>query len=89
VLIKEFEVDDDNLAHLAERGVSMGDSDAMLGSRITVIRNKGGRSGDYKFVGRGKGDRPLTIVVAGTSTAGRWRPITGWKSTDAERRTTR
>jgi hypothetical protein len=43
----------------------------------------------YKFIGRGRGGRALTVVVTATSTAGRWRPITGWESTDAERKATR
>ena len=74
------------MAHLAERGLDPDDIDAMLESRITVIRNKKAGSGDYKFIGRGRGDEPLTIVVARTAVPGRWRPVTGRRSTDAERR---
>lgn len=88
MLILEFEVDNANLQHLAERGIVLADLDAMLVARITVIRNKRSRSGAYKFVGRGRGGRPLTVVVTGTSTTGRWRPITGWESTNAERKAT-
>jgi hypothetical protein len=88
VLIQEFEVDEANLHHLAERAIALGDLDAMLESRIAVIRNKRSRSGSYKFVGRGLGGRALTVVVTRTSTAGRWRPITGWESTNAERKAT-
>lgn len=82
-------MDDVNLRHLAERGVGLEDLDAMLGSRITVIRNKRSGSGAYKFVGRGRGGRALTLVVTGTSKAGRWRPITAWESTNAERKATK
>jgi hypothetical protein len=89
LLIQEFEVDDANLQHLAERGIVLGDLDAMLEERITPIRNKRSGSGMYKFIGRGRGGRALTVVVTATSTAGRWRPITGWESTDAERKATR
>ena len=88
MLIQEFEIDEANLQHLADRGVTLKDLDAMLSSRITVIRNKRSGSGAYKLIGQGSGGRSLTLVVAGTSTAGRWRPITGWESTDAERKAT-
>lgn len=86
MLIQEFEVDDANLQHLAERGIDLADLDAMLGSRMTLVRNKRSGSGAYKFIGRGQGGRPLTVVVSETSTAGRWRPITGWESTNAEQK---
>ena len=86
MLIQEFELDDANLQHLSERGIGPPDLDAMLGARMTVFRNKRSGSGAYKFIGRGLGGRPFTIVVTGTSTAGRWRPITGWESTDAEQK---
>jgi len=88
VLILEFEIDDANMQHLAERGIVLADLDAMLEARITSFRNKRSGTGAYKFVGRGRGGRPLTVVVTGTSTTGRWRPITGWESTDAERKAT-
>lgn len=88
MLILEFEVDDANLQHLAERGIVLADLDAMLRTRITVIRNKRSGSGAYKFIGRGRGGRPLTVVVTGTSTTGLWRPITGWESTNVERKAT-
>lgn len=77
MLIVEFEWDDDNLAHLAERGLDPLDISAMLESRITVVRNKRAGSGHYKFYGRGRGGQPLLVVVARTGVPGRWRPITG------------
>src|SRR5437660_434217 len=89
VLIREFEVDDANMRHLAARRISLGDLDAMLRSRITVLRNKRSGSGAYKFIGMGQGARPLTVVVSGTSNEGRWRPITGWESTDAAQKATK
>ncbi|HLJ66115.1 MAG TPA: hypothetical protein VKX16_01985 [Chloroflexota bacterium] len=86
MLIFEFEWDDANLAHLAERGLAPDDVEAMLESRITVWRNKRSGSGEYKFIGLGRAGVPLTIVVARTAVSGRWRPVTGRRSTDAERR---
>lgn len=58
----------------------------MLEFRITVLRNKNAGSGDCKFIGRGRGDEPLTIVVARTAAPGRRRPLAGRRSTYDERR---
>ena len=84
--IVEFEWDDANVAHLERHGLDPDDVDGMLESRITVMRNKKAGSGDYKLIGLGRGDLPITIVVARTAVSGRWRPITGRRSNDAERR---
>jgi hypothetical protein len=89
VLVREFEWDEGNLQHLAERGLAADEIDGMLQSRMTAIRNKRSGSGTYKLVGRGRSGRPLTIVVTETAITGMWRPITGWESTDAERRACR
>jgi uncharacterized DUF497 family protein len=86
VLIVEFEWDDGNVTHLAERGLDASDVNAMLASRITTLRNKRAGSGEYKFIGRGKGGELLTIVVARTAEPGRWRPVTGRRSTDGEQK---
>ena len=85
MLIVEFEWDDGNVAHLAERGLDATEVDAMLASRITALKNKRSGSGEYKLVGRGIGGELLTIVVSRTAEPGRWRPITGRRSTDGER----
>ena len=85
MLIVEFEWDDGNIRHLAERGLQWEEVDAMLGSRITVIRNRKSGSGQYKFIGRARGGHLVTIVAARTAAAGRWRPVTGRRSSDAEK----
>lgn len=85
MLIVEFEWDDGNMAHLAENDLDAAAVNAMLSSRITTVRNKKTGSGDYKFIGRAKGGELLTIVVARTPVPGRWRPVTGRRSNDAER----
>lgn len=86
MLVVEFEWDDANVAHLADRGLDPDDVNAMLGSRMTRLRNKRAGSGDYKLIGRGRGGQVLTLVVAGTAEAGRWRPVSGRRATDAERK---
>lgn len=71
--------------HLAERGLQWEEVDTMLESRITVIKNKKSGSGHYKFIGRARGGTPVTVVVARTAMPGVWRPITGRRSSDAEK----
>lgn len=75
VLIIEFEWDDANVQHLLERGVDPDDVDAMLTARITVTKNKNSGSGDYRFDGLGRGNRPVRVVVAKTGRTGVWRPV--------------
>lgn len=58
----------------------------MLTARITVVRNKGSLAGAYRFIGRGRGGAFLTLVVAATGDPSRWRPVTGWPSTEEERK---
>ena len=85
MLIVEFEWDDANIQHLAERGLQPEEVDAMLGSRITVVRNRRSGSRKYKFIGRARGGQVVTIVAARTAVPGRWRPVTGRRSSDAEK----
>lgn len=81
MLIVEFEWDDQNVQHLARHGLGADEVNAMLNSRITVIRNKRAGSGQYKFIGRASGGELITVVVARTAVPGRWRPITGSRNT--------
>jgi uncharacterized DUF497 family protein len=81
MLIVEFEWDDENVEHMARHGLDLDEVNAMLNSRITVIRNKRAGSGQYKFIGRARGGDLITVVVARTATPGRWRPITGARNT--------
>jgi hypothetical protein len=85
MLISEFEWEEENICHVEEGGLDPDDINAILGGRITVIRNKKLGSGDYKFIGTARGGEVITVVVARTPVSGRWRPVTGWRSTDAEK----
>lgn len=64
MLVAEFEWDDGNVSHLAERGLDAADVNEILSSRITALRNKRAGSGEYKLIGRARGGELLTIVVA-------------------------
>jgi hypothetical protein len=57
----------------------------ILSNRYTVRRNKKSATGDRQLIGETNGGRVLTIVLVETPVTGRWRPITGWDSTDQER----
>jgi uncharacterized DUF497 family protein len=85
MLISEFEWDDENAWHVARHGLDSARLNGMLCSRITVVRNKRRLSGLYKLIGTETGGQVVTVVVARTSVRGRWRPVTGWRSTDAEK----
>lgn len=85
MLISEFEWDEANIEHVRRHGLDVDELNDMLESRITVIRNKDEGSGAYKFIGTARGGQRVTLVVARTSIPGRWRPVTGWRSTDAEK----
>jgi hypothetical protein len=87
VLIVEYEWDDENVRHVERHGLDSIRVNGMLSARITVVRNKRRASGLYKFIGTETGGHMVTIVVAPTPVAGRWRPVTGWRSTDAEKAT--
>ena len=53
-------------------------------SRPVWVRNRKGRSGDFKMVGRTNGGRRLTITVQVKAMKRQLRPITGWESTRSE-----
>ena len=86
VRIAELEMDDYNLAKLAEHRITPHEVLQLLQNAFTVRRNKKSRGGERQLIGRTNGGRTLTIILAPTTLEERWRPITGWDSTDAERR---
>ena len=83
--IHEFEVDDANERKFAVHRVSAAEVFQVLDDEIAAFRNKKVGSGLYLLVGKTYGGRMLTIPVAPTAVEGRWRPITAWDSSPAER----
>lgn len=82
VVLLEF--DDDNLDELWRHGITARRVLAVLHGGPIYVRNKKGRAGSYKMVGRDASGTMVTVVIAPTGVAGRWRPITGWESTKDE-----
>lgn len=89
IRITELEFDDYNVAKLADHAINAEEVLQLLENRYTVRRNKNAATGDRQLIGETSGGRMLTVVLAETLVPGRWRPITGWDSTDAERRALR
>ena len=83
--IAEFEFDDHNEPKLAAHGVSIGEVAQVLDGGFRVFRNKKEGAGTHLLVGRTYGGRLLTIPIIATPVPGRWRPITAWDSSSAER----
>jgi hypothetical protein len=86
IRIAELEFDDYNEEELARHAITPQEVLQILQNRFTVRRNKKSGSGERQLIGDTNGGRTLTIVLATTHVPERWRPITGWDSTEPERR---
>lgn len=85
IRIAELEFDDYNIEELAGHSIAPQEIAQILQNRFTVRRNKKNRAGNRQLIGFTDGGRILTVVLAPTHISDRWRPITGWDSTDSER----
>jgi len=83
--IAELEFDDYNEQELAAHSVSLVEVMQMLSNRYTVRRNKRAAGGTRQLIGETDGGRVLTVILVETAVDGRWRPITGWESTQDEK----
>ncbi len=84
--IVEFEWDDNNLATLVRRGSSQR---TWMLCWLLVLQSSGTSGRDLGCTGSlagAGGGRFLTVVVTRTADPGRWRPVTGWDSSQEERR---
>jgi uncharacterized DUF497 family protein len=82
----ELEFDDYNEEELARHAISPREVVQILDNRYTVRRNKKDATGSKQLIGETDGGRVLTLILVETAVEGRWRPITGWDSTEPERR---
>jgi uncharacterized DUF497 family protein len=87
--IAELEFDDYNIEELGKHGVSPKEVVQILSNQFTIRRNKTSGTGERQLIGETNGGRILTIILAPTYIPDRWRPVTGWDSTDPERRALR
>ena len=81
-----FEWDDGNLEELARHSIRDIEVEQVFENEPKFGPNRGGRSGDWKMIGRTNGGRVLTIIVLAQPATRTLRAITGWNSTTGERR---
>ncbi len=77
------------LDKLGARGISAEEAEQVPRNRHATIRNpreRGEASQRVLLIGRTDGGRPLTLVLERTIEPTTWLIVTGWRSTDAERR---
>ena len=88
-LISQLLTTDVALDKLGARGISAAEAEQVPRNRHAMARNPRGPKEPPKrllLVGRTDGGRVLTLVVERTLDPTTWVVITGWSSTDAERR---
>ena len=83
--IRELEFDDGNEAEAARHGVTIVELLQLLDNRIRVFKNRKDRSATHLMIGRTHGGRTITAPIVETAVQGRWRPVTAWESSDAEK----
>jgi hypothetical protein len=88
-LVRELLATDVALDKLGARGISAGEAEQLPRNGYVTIRNPRGGSGEGErllLIGRTDGGRPLTLVIERTVDPTTWLVVTGWSSTEAERR---
>lgn len=83
--ITDLEFDDYNIDELARHHIRPREVMQLLDNAFTVRRNRKHRSGQRQLIGTTHGGRVLTIILVESTVPERWRPVTGWDSTPAER----
>lgn len=83
--VRELDFDDRNRAHLLRHGIDDTLCWDVLGGRPWFFDNPpaAGRTGTHLMIGADAGGRFWTIILVQAYRV-RWRPITGWPSTDRE-----
>lgn len=83
--IRELEIDDENEAKAAAHGVSARELFQLLDDDFVVLRNRRDRKAPYVLAGRTHGGRLIVAPIVESAVEGRWRPITAWEPTEAQR----
>jgi hypothetical protein len=83
IWVHDFEWDARNEGH-QEHGLDQFIADEVKEGVRLFFHNESGKSGSHKMIGQDEQGCFWTIIIDRTSVAGRWRPITGWPSTDGE-----
>ena len=83
--IREFELDDENEAKAARHGVRVRELLQLLDNPFRVFRNRRDRTATHLLIGRTNGGRTITVPIEPTPVEGRWRPVTAWPASEAEK----
>ncbi|MDQ3730340.1 MAG: hypothetical protein M3355_12215 [Actinomycetota bacterium] len=87
--VHELLATDAALDKLGARGISAAEAEQTLRNQHLTVRNprEEGEPGTRRLlIGRTDGGRILTLVIARTVDPTTWLIVTGWSSTDAERK---
>jgi hypothetical protein len=77
------------LDKLGARGISAEEAEQLPRNAHVIVRNPGGGSDPGKrllLLDRSDGGRALTLVIERTADTTTWLIVTGWESTQAERK---
>ena len=88
-VIRQLLATDIALDKLGARAISAQEAEQLPRNRHIVVRNprgSGGRNTRLLLIGHTDGGRPLTLVIESTEDPTIWLIVTGWTSTEAERK---
>jgi hypothetical protein len=87
-VVRQLLATDVALDKLGARGIAADEPEQLLRNRHVIVRNpREGKAGKrVLLIGRTDGGRPLTLVLEQTVDPTTWLIVTGWASTEAERR---
>jgi len=77
------------LDKLGSRGITAAQAEQLLRNPHVIVRNPGAPGDPSKrrlLIGRTDGGRAITLVIERTADPESWLIVTGWSSTDTERR---
>jgi uncharacterized DUF497 family protein len=86
IAIYFLEFDDNNIEHLGKHGIAPEEIEQITGNDYITARNVRQPESRIVMIGRTDGGRLLTVVLEATRDDVVWRPITGWESTQEERK---
>ena len=88
-VVRQLLATDVALDKLGAHGIAAEETEQLPQNRHVIVRNPRGRREPGKrrlLIGRTDGGRPLTLVLERTADPATWLIVTGWASTEAERR---
>jgi uncharacterized DUF497 family protein len=82
----ELEFDDENIAEIeAHDGLKIEDVSAVFEGIPKFFPNKRVRAGTRLMIGPDSSNRIIAVPIVETAVKGRWRPITAWLASKAQR----